>query len=256
MEYTNLILDKHGHIGTLTLNRPPTNAVNLATLVEFNQALDDLEQDKAIRVVIITGAGEKGFSAGFDVSDAANGEKVGPLGQKTWTRVDRFPKPVIAAINGFAFGGGCELALACHFRFMVDAPKALIGLTELNLGIIPGWGGTQRMTRLLGKSKALDLIFFSKRLRASEALAIGLIDYVCAPSEVMPHALAMASKLAERAPIAVSCVLNAVTAHLDQGIDAGLQVEQNGVTTVKYSLDAREGFMAFFEKRSPVFKGE
>jgi enoyl-CoA hydratase/carnithine racemase len=256
MEFTNVLLEKKDQIGVLTINHPPANAVNLATLEDFNKALDELENDKDVRVVIITGAGERGFSAGFDVSDAANSDKCGPLGQQTWTRVDLFTKPVIAAINGFAYGGGCELALACHFRIIVDQPKPLIGLTELNLGIIPGWGGTQRMTRLLGRGKALDLILFSKRLTAREAFEIGLVDKVSAPGEVMKDALEMAAILAARPPIAVSCVLKAISSLLYKGMEEGLRIEQEGVKKVAATQDAQEGFTAFFEKRVPVFKGE
>lgn len=256
MEYQNIHLEKNGPIAILTINRPPANAINVATLEEINAALDELERDTALRVVIFTGAGEKGFSSGFDVSDAGNADRASVLGQETWTRIDRFSKPTIAAINGFAFGGGCELALACHFRCMVSNPKALIGLTELNLGIIPGWGGTQRMTRILGRSKALDLIIFSRRLSAEEALAIGLIDKVVTPGALMEEALTLATQLAARPPIAVGCVLNAVAAYFDKGIDEGLRLERAGINRVKMSKDAQEGFMAFIEKRPAVFTGE
>jgi enoyl-CoA hydratase/carnithine racemase len=253
----NIILEKRGHVGILTINHPPANAVNLATLLDITNALNDVESDRQIRVVIFTGVGDKGFCAGFDVTDAVNGDKCGPIGQGLWTRIDRFTKPLIAAINGFALGGGCELALACHFRIMVDHPKAVIGLPELNLGIIPAWGGTQRMTRLLGRSKALDIILFSKRLTAPEAFAIGLVDKVSAPGEVLNDALAMAERLAERPPLAVQVVLKAVSDGLDYGIDAGLRAELEGVTrVVGPSKDAMEGFAAFLEKRKPVFKGE
>jgi enoyl-CoA hydratase/carnithine racemase len=238
----------------LTLNRPPANSVNLATLMDIDKALDDAEQDKEIRVLILTGAGEKGFSAGFDVSDAVNAEKTGPKGQEVWTRIDRFPKPVIAAINGYAFGGGCELAMASTFRVMQENVK--IGLTELNLGIIPGWGGTQRMPRLLGKSKALDLILFSKRLSAQEALEIGLVDRVSKAGELMNDVMGMAETLATRPPLAVRAVLNAVNAGIEKGLDEGTRVELAGTQLVGKSKDAIEGFTAFFEKRKPQFKGE
>jgi len=256
MGYANLILEKRGYVGILTINHPPANAVNLATVEEMDNAFDDMENDKNVRVVVITGAGDRGFSAGFDITDAANGDKCGRKGQALWTRVDRFPKPTIAAINGFALGGGCELAMSCHFRVMVDNPKAVIGLPELNLGVIPAWGGTQRMTRILGRSKALDIILFSKRLTAPEALAIGLIDKVSVPGEVVNDALDLANRLAERPPLAVSVVLKAISAGLDYGIDAGLRTELEGVKVIGQSKDVMEGFQAFLEKRKPVFKGE
>jgi enoyl-CoA hydratase/carnithine racemase len=253
----NIIVEKSGHVAILTINHPPANAVNLATLMEMQAALNDVESDKNVRAIVFTGTGEKGFCAGFDVTDAINGDKCGYIGQGLWTRIDRLTKPTIAAINGFALGGGCELAMACHFRVMVDAPKAVIGLPELNLGIIPAWGGTQRITRMLGRAKALDIILFSKRLTAPEALAIGLVDKVSAPGEVLKDALDMANLLAERPPLAVSVVLKSVSDGLDYGIDAGLRSELEGVTKViGPSKDAMEGFAAFLEKRKPVFKGE
>jgi len=256
MDSANVLVEKKDNVGILTINHPPANAVNLATLEDFNKALDDLENDKSVRVVIITGAGEKTFCAGFDVSDAANGDKCRTYGSQTWTRVDRFSKPVIAAISGFALGGGCELALASHFRLMEDKPKATIGLTELNLGIIPGWGGCVRMARTLGRSKALDLILFSQKLTAAEALAIGLIDKVSAPGEVMKDAMELALRIVQRPPLGVTGVLKTINTLLYEGMDEALKIEQEGVVKVMSSKDAQEGFGAFFEKRQPVFKGE
>lgn len=208
-------------------------------------------------MVIVTGTGEKSFSAGFDVGDVANAEEVGPKGQTTWSRVNRFPKPIIAATNGSALDGGCEPALACHFRIMVDKPKALIGLSELNFGIIPGWGGTQRMLRTLGRSKALDMILFSKRITAKEALSIELIDKVSAPGEALNDALQMAQVIAERLPhCSERCTESDDTAGLNKGADEGLRVEMEGIKAVSQSKDVYEGFIAFLEKRKPVFKGE
>ena len=212
MKFKNIILEKKGHIGIITFDHPPANAWNLAAVEEFEQAVDALENDRDTRVVILTGAGEKCFSAGFDVTDAANATSISPKARALWERIDRFAKPVIAAINGYALGGGLELAMACHFRIMVDAPRATVGLTELNLGIIPGWGGSQRLPRLVGRAKALDMILFSKTIDAREALKIGLVNRVSAPGKLMDDALEFAQKLAERPPIAVSCVLKAMAA--------------------------------------------
>jgi enoyl-CoA hydratase/carnithine racemase len=256
MNYENIILEKRGNVSIVTINHPPANAWNLATMEEFEQVMDAVEQDKETRVIIITGAGEKSFSAGFDVSDAANASKTSPKGKALWTRIDRFAKPIIAAINGFAFGGGLELAMVCHFRIMVDHPKVTVGLTELNLGIIPGWGGTQRLPLLVGRSKALDMILFSKRIGAQEAMQIGLINQISAPGKLMEDALAFAQKLAERPPIAVSCVLKAMAAGIYEGLEQGLRVEDEGTARVSQSKDCIEGFTAFLEKRQPVFKGE
>jgi enoyl-CoA hydratase/carnithine racemase len=254
MEFQNILYTKQGYIGTLTLNRPPANSVNLATLLDIDKALDEVEADQEIRVLIITGAGEKGFSAGFDVSETAGLDQIGPKGQAVWTRIDRLSKPVIAAINGYAFGGGCELAMASTFRVMQE--NARIGLTELNLGIIPGWGGTQRMPRILGKSKALDLILFSKRLTAQEALNIGLVDRVSKVGELMKDVTEMAEILATRPPLAVKAVLNAVNTGVEKGLDEGIKVELEGLKLVSSSKDAVEGFTAFMQKRKPNFTGE
>jgi enoyl-CoA hydratase/carnithine racemase len=256
MDYENIILEKRGNVSIVTINHPPANAWNLATMEEFERVIDVVEQDKEQRVIIITGAGEKSFSAGFDVSDAANAAKTSPKGKALWTRIDRFAKPFIAAINGFAFGGGLELAMACHFRIMVDHPKVTVGLTEVNLGIIPGWGGTQRLPLLVGRAKALDMILFSKRIGAQEAMRIGLINQISAPGKLMEDALAFAQKLAERPPIAVNCVLKAMAAGIYEGLEQGLRIEDDGTARVSQSKDCIEGFTAFLEKRRPVFKGE
>ncbi len=256
MEYENIILEKRDRISIVVINHPPVNAWNLATLEDFEKAIDEVEHDKETRAVIITGSGEKYFSAGFDVTDAANVSKSGPKGRDLWTRIDRFPKPVIAAVNGFALGGGLELALACHFRIMVDDPTVTVGLTELNFGIIPGWGGTQRLPRLVGQAKALDMILFSKRISAQEALKIGLVNGVSLPGKLMADVLDFAKTLAERPPIALSCVLKAISAGAYGGLEQGLRVEADGAALVRDTKDRIEGFSAFLEKREPVFKGE
>ena len=255
MEYQNLILETGDHIAVITINHPPANAWNLATIQEFGQALESVEKDDDIRVLIITGAGEKTFSAGLDVSDGHNVAKISPLVRDAWKRIDRFPKPVIAAINGYAFGGGLELALCCHFRILADNQKPMLGLTELNLGIIPGWGGTQRLTRVVGRARALDMILFSRRLTAAEALEIGLVDRVSTPGSLKGDTLAFAGQLAERPPIAVKAVLEAIAAGLYEGLDEGLKAENRGSDRVRDSEDRKEGFAAFMEKRKPNFRG-
>jgi enoyl-CoA hydratase/carnithine racemase len=256
MAYENLILEKKGRICIISLNHPPVNAWNWGMMEDFEKAINEIENDREIRVVILTGAGEKCFSAGFDVGDAANSSKTSPKGRELWTRLDRFPKPVIAAINGYAMGGGLELAMCCHFRIMVDDPKATVGLTELNLGIIPGWGGTQRLTRIVGKTKALDMILFSKRIGAKEALEIGLVNQICIKEKLMEDALILAEFLAKRPPIAAAWVLKAISALEYEGMEKGLNVEEEGSTIVGRSQDCIEGFTAFLEKREAVFRGE
>jgi enoyl-CoA hydratase/carnithine racemase len=256
MNYETFIIEKEGGIAVLTLNRPPNNAVSYTMLQEIDQALDEMASDTEVRAVVITGAGDRSFCAGMDVADAINHPDIGPVGRALWTKVDRFEKPTIAAINGHALGGGCELALACHFRFMAESDRAKIGCPELNLGIIPGWGGTQRLTRLLGRSKALELILLSKRLTPGEALAAGLVDKVFTPEDLMPQAKELATTLSEKAPLAVRAVLRSVQAQLDHGMDEGLKEETVQSNVCASSKDAIEGFTAFLEKRKPVFKGE
>ena len=256
MAYETIIAEKEGNIGIITLNRPPANAVNWALLEDLEKALDQFEEDKEVRALIITGAGEKGFSAGFDVSEAARAKEIGNKGRALWTRIERYPKPVVAALNGYALGGGCELAMACHFRVMVSTEKAKIGCPEVNLGIIPGWGGTQRMPRLIGKTRALDMLIFGKRILAPEALDIGLITKVSQPGELMKDAKELAGRLAKQAPLAVKAILESVTKGLETSIDEGLKVEGKNLDMVSSSKDAIEGITAFLEKREAQFKGE
>jgi enoyl-CoA hydratase/carnithine racemase len=256
MQLDNIILTKQKYTATITINHPPVNAWNWATMQDFEKVLDAVEDDSEVRVVIITGAGEKCFSAGFDVSDARNAPQTSPKARELWRRIDRFPKPVIAAINGYALGGGLELAMCCQFRIMVNTPQAMVGLTELNLGIIPGWGGTQRLPLLVGKAKALDMIMFSRKIDATEALETGLVNQISAPGRLMDDAKALAEKLATRPPVAVSCVLRAIAAGAFEGLDAGLKVEEEGSKIVGQSEDCKEGFSAFLEKREPEFKGK
>lgn len=252
--YRNLDFEINDHIAIITINHPPANTWNLAALEEFENAIDRVESDNNIRVVIITGAGEKCFSAGFDVNDTANVHLTSPLGRKVFKRIDRFPKPVIAAINGHALGGGLELAMSCHFRIIVAKPEVKLGLTELNLGIIPGWGGTQRLPRIVGRKKALDMILFSKRISPAKALEIGLVDQIS--DSFMEDVLALSQKFAQRPPIAVRCVLNAFSAGLYEGFAEGLEVEAKGSAIVRETEDRKEGFAAFLEKRKPQFLGK
>lgn len=255
MSYSNIIVSTKDFVTTITLNRPPTNSVNLGIREELFKAVNEIENSKETRAVIITGAGEKGFCAGMDVSDVANIAK-GPNGNQIMNAISRSKKPYIAAINGYALGGGCETALACHFRLMTDNPKAVIGLPEVNLGITPGWGGIHRLPRVVGKSKALDIILFSKRLSAPEALAIGLIDRVVPAADLIKEAEAYAQALAKRPPLVVAAVLEGMSVGLDKGIDEGLRVDAAWSSKLVTSKDATEGITAFLQKREPVFKGE
>lgn len=255
MQYSNIIVETQDYVTTITLNRPPTNSVNIGIREELDHAIGQLAEDKQTRAIIITGAGKKGFCAGMDVSDLANLNK-GPNGNDLFSRIEKMPKPVIAAINGYALGGGCELALVCHFRIIVDSPRAIMGLTEVNLGITPGWGGIQRLPRVVGKSKALEMILFSQRLQPEEALAAGLVDRVVPADDLMKEAKEFAATLSKRAPLAVRAVLEGMSTGLEKGIEAGLRVDQEWTSKLGQSHDAMEGMSAFMEKREPVFKGE
>jgi len=258
MAYETLIVEREENVGIITLNRPPANPINLAVLNELDEAVTELEQDKAIRALIITGAGEKGFSAGFDVKTAGTpeAEKTPARGHEVFRRIEKCSKPVIAAMNGFALGGGCELSMSCHFRIMVDSERAVVGQPEIDLGIIPGWGGTQRLPRLVGKTKALEMLILGTRIRAPEAQSIGLITKVSQPGELMDDAKEFARTLAKKAPVAVRIILDAVTRGLEATLDEGLKIELEGSLQVGKTKDAMEGMMAFVQKREPDFKGE
>jgi enoyl-CoA hydratase/carnithine racemase len=256
MSYESILLEKQGKVSILTLNRPPTNAITTAMLHEIEKALDEVANDKESRVLVLTGAGDRCFSAGMDVADAVKHPEVGAVGRALWTKVDLFEKPTITAINGHTLGGGCDLVLACHFRYMTENPKALIGCPENNLGILPGWGGTQRMTRLLGRTRALDLMLNARRLSPSEALEIGLVQALYAPDQLLPRAMEIAKSLSERAPLSVSGIIKASNAFLYHGIEEGLKVEAAESKICSASKDAVEGFTAFMEKRKPNFRGE
>jgi enoyl-CoA hydratase/carnithine racemase len=255
MAYNNITVSTKDFVTTVTLNRPPMNSVNIGIREELDQLVTEVEKSKETRVVIVTGSGEKAFCAGMDVSDIANIDK-GPNGIDVYNRIERSIKPFIAAINGHALGGGCELAMACHFRYMTDNPKAMIGCPELNLGIIPGWGGVQRMPKIIGKSKALDFIFFSKKVNGGDALALGLVDKVCPAADLMKEATDYAIAISKRPPLAVSAVLDGMAIGAEKGMDAGLESDKKWIEKLKTSSDAVEGMTAFFEKREPNFKGE
>ncbi len=258
MAYETLIVEREENIAIITLNRPPANPINLTVLDELEAALNEFEKDKAIRALIITGAGEKSFSAGFDVKTAGTpeGTKAMDKGQVVFSQIEKYPKPVIAAINGFALGGGCELSMACHFRIIADSEKVFMGQPEINLGIIPGWGGTQRLPRLVGKTKALEMLLLATRVGAAEALSIGLVTKVSKPEELMKDAKELAKALAKKAPIAMQIIIDAVTRGLETTTDEGIKIELAGSQRVAKTKDAMEGMIAFIQKREPVYTGE
>jgi len=258
MTYANLIVEQEENVGIITLNRPPANPINLAVLDELDTVLTEWGKDKAVRAIIITGAGERGFSAGFDLKTAGTpeGEKSMSRGQEVFSRIEKYLKPVIAAINGFALGGGCELAMSCHFRIMLNSEQVVMGQPEIDRGIIPGWGGTQRLPRLVGRTKALEMLLLGTRVNAPEALSIGLVTRVSQPGQLMNDAKELAKALAKKAPVAVQVILDAVTRGLETTTDQGVKIELEGSQRVSKTKDAMEGAMAFIQKREPVFTGE
>ncbi|PCJ20945.1 MAG: enoyl-CoA hydratase [Gammaproteobacteria bacterium] len=251
-----ILLNREGSVAQITLNHPPTNSMNLASFSALNEKLTEVENDPSIRVIILTGQGQKGFCAGFDLTAGSNAPQINQKAQEICNQLENSSKPVIAAINGYALGGGCEIAISCHFRFMASQPKAVIGLPELDLGVMPVWGGTQRLPQLVGKSKALEMMLLSQRINARQALEIGLINRVCEPDELLTQAYQFANALAKRPPLAVSAVLKTVRVGIEQGLHAGLQAELDEVVQLGASQDALEGIQAFFEKRAPEFTGK
>ena len=257
MNYKNLLLDINEHIAVLTLNRPDKlNALNHETLVELQQALEFLKNDANIFVVIITGSGEKAFVAGADISEInklnmLEGKKFAEFGQSVFSMIEKFDKPVIAAVNGFALGGGCELALSCHIRLASENAK--FGQPEVNLGIIPGYGGTQRLTRLINSGRAAEMILTADMIDASEALRIGLVNKVYPQSELQSKAFEMASKIASKGQQAIRLALKAIKVVDEVSSREGQNIEATLFALCCGTEDFKEGTQAFLEKRKPTF---
>ncbi len=254
----NVKTENRDGVFVITIDRPKVlNALNAQTVTEIGEAFTAARNDDSVRCVILTGSGEKAFVAGADINELAQltpitGKAVAEKGQHVFRSIERFPKPVIAAINGFALGGGCELALACHIR--IASEKAQMGLPEVTLGIIPGYGGTQRMARLLGKGKALELILTGDRVGAAEAERIGLVNKVVPPDQLMAAAEEMARTIAKRGPLAVSAAIEAVMNGSEMPFEEGQFLEATLFGLLASTEDMREGMAAFLEKRQADFK--
>lgn len=244
----------------VTIDRPKVlNALNAKTVEEIGRVFDAARDDADVKVVILTGGGEKAFVAGADINELAKmtplaGKKVSEKGQRIFAKIEELGKPVIAAVNGFALGGGCELALACHIR--IASEKAQLGLPEVTLGIIPGYGGTQRLSRLVGKGKALELILTGDRISAADAEKIGLVNLVVPAERLMEAAEEMAKKIASRSPVAIGAALEATHFGLDMPLEEGQLLEATLFGLLCATEDMREGMSAFLDKRPPVFPGK
>ncbi len=260
MTYENILLEKKNSIAYVTINRPKVlNALNMATMEELRAAFHDIKNDDGIRVVILTGSGEKAFVAGADigelaVQDAVTGKKYAHRGQSVLNLIENLGKPVIACINGFALGGGCELALACTMRLASDNAK--LGQPEVKLGIIPGYGGSQRLPRLVGKGLAMQMVLAGEMITAQEAHRIGLVNEVTAAAELIPRAEAIAAKIIANAPLAVQYCLEAVNKGMEMTLAEGLFLEASLFGVCCATEDKKEGTKAFLEKRAAGFKGK
>ncbi len=260
MAYETLLLDTAGRVATVTLNRPPMNPISNKLIEEMGSVFDEIEGDGEVRAVIITSAGEKAFCAGADITEFGQAFAEGGIREvamsrhRMFTRIEMFPKPVIAAINGYALGGGCELAMSCHLRLISDA--ATVGLPEINLGVFPGYGGTQRLPRLVGRTHAYELMFLGDRTPARRAYEIGLVNKVCEAGALMDDARELAGRLAGQAPVAIKLIIDSVNRGLETTIEEALEIEADNIVTVSKTNDAMEGAMAFMEKRAPDFKGK
>jgi enoyl-CoA hydratase len=256
MPYETLVVATEESFGLITLDRPPANAISEALMRELNAALAGFETDDAVRSVIVTGAGDRIFCAGADLGSAFAGgdvESFVRFGTGVVRRIERFPKPVIAAMNGHALGGGCEIAMACHFRLLKQGAR--MGQTESNLGIIPGYGGTQRLPRLVGRARALEFLILGTQIPAEECLALGLVNRLCREGETLAEAKALARQLAKRPPVATRLIIEAVDEGLEAPIEKALDIEVRAFLKALRTEDAAEGIQAFFAKREPEFKG-
>lgn len=257
MTYQFLLTDISDRILTVTINRQDKlNALNNQLLLELEQLIDGVYTDEDVASVIITGSGKKAFVAGADISEFLSaldsGKKLAEKGHRIFGKIENCPKPVIAAINGYALGGGCELAMACHLRIAADT--AMFGQPEINLGIFPGFGGTQRLTQLIGKGRAMELLFTGKMIDAATALSFGLANAVVPADELMSTCRQWLATINSKAPLALAQCIKSANAVFDPALD-GYAVEATGFGEIFQTEDMREGANAFLEKRAPVFKG-
>ncbi|MBX5483586.1 MAG: enoyl-CoA hydratase/isomerase family protein [Myxococcaceae bacterium] len=259
MSFENLKIESQAGIATLTIDRPKAlNALNTKTLTELAAALESIAADKAVRALVITGAGEKAFVAGADIAEMADltpddARRFSELGHRVLLELEALPIPTIAAVNGFALGGGCELMLACDLAYASE--KARLGLPEVTLGVIPGFGGTQRLTRLVGRQRAKELIFTGDMIDAVRAKEVGLVLDVVAPERLLPHCQEVAAKIASRGPVAVAQAKRVIESGADADLRAACELERQAFGLLFGTRDQKEGMKAFMEKRKPAFQG-
>tara|TARA_R110001592_G_scaffold78428_2_gene235261 strand:+ start:2308 stop:3090 length:783 start_codon:yes stop_codon:yes gene_type:complete len=259
MKFDNILVVKNNKIAQVTINRPnKLNALNSAIIHELSDAFEDLEDDEDVKVIVLTGSGDKAFVAGADISEFAHfsvdeGGALAKKGQEMlFNLIENLSTPVIAAINGFALGGGLELAMACHFRIASDNAK--MGLPEVSLGVIPGYGGTQRLPQLVGKGKAMEMIMTATMIPADEALNCGLVNHVTTQEELLPLAEKIAGKIMRNSSVAISAAIRAVNANFEDGVN-GFDIEIEEFGECFGTNDFKEGTTAFLEKRKPNFPG-
>lgn len=260
MQYATLLIEIKNNICIATINRPDKmNALNKDVFTDLNQLMDDVKSNNEIKAVILTGSGEKAFVAGADIAEFSTYSKseaaaLSKRGQDIFFKIENSPKPVIAAVNGFALGGGCELAMSCHFRICSD--NARFGQPEVNLGLIPGYGGTQRLTQIIGKGKSMELHMTGGMLNATEALQWGLVNYVVPQDELISKAIEILTLINSKAPIAIAHVISTINAAANGvGLD-GYRLEVEAFGSCFETEDMKEGTTAFLEKRKAVFTGK
>ena len=260
MDFKFIVYEKSEGIATITLNRPEAlNAFNKEVVSEVLQALEDIRSDESVRVVILTGAGEKAFSAGADIKamigmNASKARELSLMGEKLCLALENLEKPVIAALNGYALGGGLEVAMSCDLR--IASENSRMGQTEINIGLIPGWGGTQRLTRLVGRTKAKEMVFTGKMIDAKTAEQLGIVNMVVPADKFREAVRQFALELASKAPVAIKVAKALIDKGAEIGLDSALALEREGFGVVASTEDLQEGVNAFTEKRKPVFKGK